>query len=246
MKAKKSSQSSSAAAKSKQKPRSGNKSPFLFTAGISEGKNFPLSGRESSPYNVDGKSNTLSDYFPVPYFQYYIGNRIYLRTAFYFNDPQYIHSQLLDSTGVDTSSTFHVTSSTTLRKLYYTSIPLTVHYRVFDNLYLGAGIQFSSLKQALIERNTTYKYGSGAGDSAYTHSVSTLSGDTSYKHLQKTDWRLLIEVNYNWKRFTIGAHYQQSLSPYLTTAPYGVSTPNKNASFGFYIQYDLWQRPRKR
>jgi hypothetical protein len=227
-------------------------SPFILSAGLSAGKAFPLDGQQSSPYNVNGKASLLSDYIPAPYLRYYIGNRIYLETALHFNQPQYTKSRLIDSTG-DSSRIpgwqqdieIH---SITLKKLYYTGIPLTFHYRVFGSLYLGAGLQFFRRWGGVAQQSVIMHPTNGiGGDSVFSTKVIRLnSNGSAYDKIRKDDWRILFTADYNWRRFTLGLRYQQGLSPYITTGIDGRPPGrDKNSSLGLFLQVDLWRRSRK-
>ena len=229
--------------------------PFLG-AGLSVAGNFPLGQEQSAPYNVNGKSNLLSDYVPAPYLRWYINDRLYVEGALNINSPQYTRSLAIDSTG-DTTSAFIGTTTTgpqilvnklTLKKLYYTEIQVSFNYRVYGNFYLGAGLQFSRLMNGIALHSASLEASNGLGPVTELSSGTVRLKDSAdaYSKLRKTDWRVLFEASYSWKRLTLGLRYQQALSPYLPVLPDGARGKDRNVLFGCYFQYNIWQRSRRK
>jgi hypothetical protein len=227
-------------------------SGILLTAGLSIAKSFPLGQQQSIPYNVNGTSNRISDYIPAPFFRLSVGNRFYLETALQINTPQYIHSQGIDTTGGDTS---HIPgwqnhlqyNYITLKKLYYTDIPLSIHYRLFDQFFLGAGLQYSRLWGAVGQEDIILRPTNGIGsDTLYSSQMMGLKKNASkaYNKLARADWRLLLEADYHWRRLTLSARYEQGLSNYLLTLPGGTPGSSKNSSISLRLFYDLWNPGR--
>jgi len=236
----------------KKKNIPGKKTSMMMTAGLSVKKNFPVGSQQSAPYNVSGGTNTLSDYIPAPYLRYFINDKIYLEAALYFNSPQFTRTQLIDSSS-DSSRLIGwqqdlQINRIELQKLYYTEIPLSLHYRLFENFYIGAGIQFSQLWNGIARQTITMHPTNGLGsDTLYSsETVRLKSNNNAYSKIRKTDWRFSIEASYQWKKFTLGVHYQQGLSPYLSLLPDGSAGKAKNASLGIELQYDLWKQMRKK
>jgi long-subunit fatty acid transport protein len=220
---------------------------FVFSAGIGLDRSFAIGDRKNSSYNANTGSGGISDYIPHPYFKFHLNDKLYIKTEFHFSVPQFVRPIILDSTRLDSLAGIPHRTRLNLNKLFYNTIPITIHYQVFDRLSIGAGIQFSSLYGAVGQKTTTYSYGLGAGDSTYFTSIVKLKGDTTYQSFRKTDWRLLFEASYQWKKLTLGLQYQQGLSPILQTNPFGSSTDAmqaKNAGIRLYLQYDLWRQRR--
>jgi hypothetical protein len=135
---------------------------LALAAGLSLSQSIPVGQQQLSSYQL------LSDYIPSPYLRLYIGDRWYLQTNPHLLSAQYTPSQLIDSSGGDTSRIpgypqYLQYNKVTLKKLYYTDIPLTINYRVFKGLYLGAGIQYSRLWQAAGEDRITLHPSNGFG-----------------------------------------------------------------------------------
>ena len=192
----------------------------------------------------------MSDFIPAPYFRYFINDRIYLEAAFYFNSPQYTRRQVIDSTSdssriVGWQQDLQI-NAVELQKLYYTEIPLSVHFGLFNNFYVGAGLQWSGLWNGVAKQTVTMHPTNGIGsDTLYSsETIQLKSNKDAYAKIRKSDWRLLFEARYQWNRLTFGIRYQQGLSIYLPVLPDGSSGKDKNASLGIELKYDLWRKLR--
>ncbi len=64
----------------------------------------------------------------------------------------------------------------------------------------------------------------------------------AYSNLKRTDWRALFEMDYYWKRVTLGVQYQQGLGDYLYTPVDGSAGKDRNSSFNVYLRYNIWER----
>ncbi|MDR3714307.1 MAG: hypothetical protein P4L51_15930 [Puia sp.] len=223
---------------------------LLMSAGLSIAKSFPIGRQQFSSYNVNAGSNTLIDYIPAPFFRLSINNRIYLEGAFQWNSPQYTSSQLVDSSA-DSSTRANYQGyleiqKVTLKKLYYTDIPLTIHYRAFGNLYLGAGLQYSRLWGGVAQENAHLQTSNVNGPTFDTLSTSGMialkNNPRAYGKFRKEDWRFLLEADYAWRRFTLSLRYQQAFTPYLPALPDGSKGKDRNASLSLHFGYNIWER----
>ena len=223
-----------------------------MSAGLSLGQVFPVGQQQSVSFNANAKSNIFSDYIPAPYFRLHIGSRLYVQAALHFNSPQYVKSQRIDSTARDTSNApvtgYFYRTDMILKKLYYWDVPLSFHYRVFDGLTLGAGIQYSRLSGAIGQKKIVLTPIFGGKDSVYDQQLTGLKQDTlgGYRKLSTSDWRILFEADYQWRRWTLGLRYEQGLKAYLPVSIDGTQGHDKNTSFSIHLYYDLWQSGRKR
>ncbi|HEX4850553.1 MAG TPA: outer membrane beta-barrel protein, partial [Puia sp.] len=217
-----------------------------MSVGIEINKTFPLGGQETSPYNINGKQNLLSDYIPAPYFKYFINYKFYVEFALHVNSPQYVRSSKIvsqtDSLAIPTGLYTTKTTSVILNKLYYFDIPVLIHYKLFDHFYLGTGLQFSALSGGVGTEETRLNGYSGVPDSVTSNSIPLKNNSSAYNQLKKLDLRLLLDANYQWRRFTIGLRYQQALATYLKTTQGSSGTSNKNSAIGVYLQYDIWRK----
>lgn len=220
---------------------------ILWAAGLQDSKSFPVGAQQAYNYDANLKKDLWADYIPSPYFQYHISRKIAFQTALQLNDPQYTESVTIFRKAGDTTGGVQITNDTTVtvRKLYYFNIPFLVYYSPLRNLYLGAGLQFSNLRNGIAFQNNVVHHvgGSSLTDTVTTSTAISLKEDRpAYNNLRTTDWRVLFEVNYYWKRITLGLQYQQALGNYLYTPVEGSSGKDKNSSFNVYLRYNLWER----
>lgn len=217
---------------------------LLMAAGLSLVQNAPLGDQLIYAYNINGKSNLLSDYIPAPYLQYFLRKNLYLQAAFQFNSPQYTPSVVIDSPRTEPKNNLTVFTTSTLQKLYYTNLPVTVDYSPVAHLFLGTGLQYSGLRGGFVyQRVVSYD---AASLLPIAYRTGTLSKPMEQAlQLRKVDWRILFEANYYLGKVTLGLRYQQPLSSFSKKDSSGVSGPEKNTSLGFYLQYNLWERKRK-
>jgi hypothetical protein len=218
--------------------------PPLMAAGLSLIQNAPLGNQLIYIYNINGKSNPLSDYIPAVYLRYFLRKNLYLQASFHFNSPQYTPSVVIDSPRTEPKNNLTVFTTSTLQKLYYTDIPVTIDYSPLAHLFLGMGLQYSGLHGGLVyQRVVSYD---STSILPITYRMGTLSKTLEQSlQLRKTDWRILFEASYYWKRVTLGLRYQQPLSPFSKAGSTNASGLEKNTSLGFYLQYNLWERKRK-
>jgi hypothetical protein len=230
----------------------GNGPALSMSAGLSLVHGFPIGLQQTSSYSSNGKSNVLLDYIPAPYFRFYLGDRIYLQGAVHFNSPQYTQSQLIDTSRLDSSRIagyigYHQKNELTLKKLFYTNIPISFHYRVFKGLYLGAGIQYSALWGAAGEEAIHLTPTNGGADTIYSQKgIGLKNKDSVYSRLSKSEWRVLFEADYQWRRWTFGLRYEQALKAYMPVTNFGTKSSQRNASYGIHVYYDLWEKGRKK
>lgn len=241
----------------------GKNSRLLYAAGLQEGKGFPIGSQQQVNYNANGEKVLWPDYIPAPYFQFYPTPKIALQAAIQFNNPQYTESvNIYRKEGhVLPGGLYRQDTIIQVKKLYYFNIPLTVYYSPITNLYLGTGLQFSNLRSGLGLQNNVVHYipGSGANGPSVGPANTTANGilidsvtgttqiplkenGPAYANMRKTDWRALFEVNYYWKRFTLGLQFQKALREYLYTPVDGSSGKDRNSSLNFYFRYNIWER----
>ena len=225
-----------------------NKSAHPMALGIEIKKLFAIGEQESSPYNIHAGDNLLSDYIPGIYFNYQLNKRLNIKAAFHFSSPQYCRSTEIyrqnDSLSVPTNVYTTEQTTVTLNKLYYMDIPLSLHYRVLDHFSLGLGLQFSMLKGGVGMLETRYLgYGGTIPDSiASQGAISLKEQPDAYSELKKMDWRVLVDANYQWRRFSIGLRYQQALASYLKSSATSSGSNEMNSAIGIYLQMDLWRK----
>jgi hypothetical protein len=224
-----------------------------WAAGIEAGKVFPLGGQSANNYGSNGKANALGDYLPSLYIDYYPTKDLFLEARLAYHSPQYTHTQVIDSSGSDSShlpgwQNYRQSNSNTLKKLFYNDLGLSLHYRVYDHFWVSAGLQLSMLSGGAgytqLVMHPTFP---GGVDTAFPGNVFALKDSSSaYDKLKKIEWRGFVGLDYTWRRWALGLRYQQAFQSYLPILPNGSSNPYRNGSWEIHLRYDLWQRDRKK
>ena len=211
---------------------------------------FPVGGQQVSDYNSGGISGTLGDYIPIPMLRYYFSKKLYLQLEAQFNAPQYTNKNLvISSSPPDSLSPGRVsTSSVSIQKLFYFNLPLSVHYSPIEGLSLGAGLQFSRLRNAIGSFDTTITNTiSTPVDSLVGKHLTSLRGDSVYQRISTNEFRFLVDVNYTYKQFILGLRYNQALSKFINVqlGP-GSLTQARNNSLQIYFRYILWDARKRK
>ena len=226
-----------------------------FVLGISLPLAFPLSDQKVVAYNFTGGANTALDYLPVPHVQYHINQKSYLQAEVQFVSPQYIQPALLaqskyEIAGGTTGSYRFVTNSVFARKLFYFNLPIGIHYSPFKNFYLGSGVQFSSLLSgiAMQEIRGYNSLGPSASDSLFSQRFSKFKNDSLSGSLTSNEFRVMLDANYYWHRFTVGLRYNQAVNNYVSIRVNNTSPlfTDKNKSMQFYLRYNLWEDKKRK
>ncbi|GGA98110.1 hypothetical protein GCM10011511_21770 [Puia dinghuensis] len=245
---------SGGAKKSNKKNGSAWEGPGLrMAAGISTGKVFPIAGEETNSYGSNGNKAGLTDYLPSLYFRFYPRESYYIQARLTIHSPQYTHSQLIDSSGGDTSQlqgwqSYLQYNTTTLKKLYYNDLELSFHYHLVDGLWLGAGVQLSLLSGAVgWKEQILHPTFAGGRDTVMQSGAFGLAASGGvYNELPKKDWRAMLQVDYSWRRWTLSVNYKQAIHAYTDWLPIGYRNHYRNSSLGIYLSYDLWERKRRK
>lgn len=214
---------------------------------------FPLSDQKAFAYNINAGANTALDYLPVPHLQYHINQKSYIQAEIQFASPQFIHPALLYESKyerVGAQNYRFMTNSVYAKKLYYFNLPIGVHYSPFKNFYLGSGVQFSSLMSgvALYEQRGYSSWNPAASDSLFSQSIQKFRNDTVSNRLNSNEFRVMLDANYYWERFTVGLRYNQALSNYVSLRVNNLSPliTDKNKSMQFYLRYNLWEDKKRK
>jgi hypothetical protein len=221
-----------------------------WMAGIGLNQFFAVGQQEPSKYNSSGTTGVISDYIPVPMVRYYFSRRLYVQLEMQFNSPQYTTKNLLasqsqpDSTGIPGQV---ITTSIYIKKLFYFNLPLSIHYSPFPNLYIGGGIQFARLTNGIaLYEDSNHNTFAGGADSLKSSKIKSFKGDTVYRQLKTNEFRLLLDLNYNFKRFVVGARYNRALSDFIhLQLSTNQVTQSRNSSLQVYLRYILWDGRKK-
>jgi hypothetical protein len=223
---------------------------FVLALGLNQF--FVVGNQDKTNYNSSGTTGNLSDYIPVPVGRFYFHKWFYVQAEAQFNTPQYTKTLLI---GQGEKNSFNQSSiqSVFVKKLFYFNIPLSVHYSPVKNLFIGAGLQFSLLTNGVGLVQDTHTFLGpppsvvNPSDTAFiSASVQNIKSDSSYRELKTSEWRFLVDVNYQWKRLTLGLRYNQAFSDFVNVR---ISTANitqaHNSSMQLYIRYMIWDKRKK-
>lgn len=218
---------------------------FVIALGLNQF--FAIGTQQASSFNSNGTSGVLADYIPVPAVRYHFNRKLYVQVEAQFNAPQYTGNILARQSPPDSSRPGPPSQrSVYIKKLFYFNLPFSVHYSPVKNFYLGTGLQFSQLKNAvgLFENK---RIGSTAQDTSNTAKFQTLkSDDSTYSLLKTNEWRFLIDANYQWNRFTLGLRYNQAFNYFINTRISNQEiTQARNNSLQLYLRFAIWDGRKK-
>jgi hypothetical protein len=246
-----------------------------WVVGASLNYNLPVSNQEMSTVSINGKKNALIDFLPSLYAQYHLNQKWYIESSFEFSSPQYTSIHKLASEKKYPNPNYCNETAIWLNKLYYLNLPFSVHFRPLPNLNIGTGIQYSYLRRSLFEdeaatweksssgwaktssvknikvkTNTPAKTKSNNGRGTPTNPGSTTTPtkiDTVAQTLRSSDWRMLFDVNYSWKRINMGCRFNFGLNNYINTKSGNTILPvkDKNQAFQLYLRYDIFDKRKK-
>ncbi len=215
-----------------------------FAIGFSLPLAFPLGDQKAMGYNVWAGHNTVSDYLPSPHLQYHVTEKTFFQTEAQLLSPQFIPTTLL-SYYTRSNPNYTVTSSVYARKLYYFNVPVSVHHSPFPGFYMGTGIQFSSMLSG-VAMTEDRKWVPGAGEQI-TQTYSRFRNDSLTAKMNTSEFRVLLDANYYFNKFTVGLRYNQALTNYISSQlmPGTPFTFEKNRALQFYLRYNLWEEKKK-
>lgn len=211
-----------------------------FSAGIAENQLLPIDGQKFTPYNAQGRKGSLADYIPSVYFRMYKNGKWFLQSEFRYGAPQYTR-EILYSQKSDSIGTSNFITSTKLKKTFYHQLPVSFNYFVLPNWSLGAGFVWNKFNGAVSAQDVIKRTSPTVPDTII--SLGTIVRNTKAdSNFAKSYFQAIIETQYKWKRFSLGARYSFGLQPYLTfTLPGGTQQREKNRSLQVFLRYELWR-----
>jgi hypothetical protein len=190
-------------------------------------------------YNINAKNNLALDFLPSPYVQFHINDNVYLQTELNLSAPQHTPQILVSQNGFAPAGS-NLQRSIFVQKLYYFNWPVSLHYSPVNNLFLGTGIQFSSLQSgvSLIEDRDINT------NRLVNNVVQKFKDDSTAARFKTNEWRWQTGADYYWNRFTLGMRYNQSFSNLLLNKAITPLSYNNN-SFLLFVRYNLFEGKRK-
>lgn len=226
------------------------KKKLTYIVGIGEQQQLPINGQKLTPYNSLGRKGSLLDYIPSVYVRIKKNEKWFVQAEFKYGAPQYNKDNFIYQQKIvpDTGSNPPFTNITSykLKKTYYHQLPITFNYFIAPNWSLGTGVQLNKFFGALAEVNVNRKNNFTQRDSTINN-FTTIDKTDSANLFKKNYFLGLVETQYQWKRFTIGAKYSFGLQPYITfTLPGGNQQKEKSNAALIFIKYQLWQSKNKK
>jgi hypothetical protein len=134
---------------------------------------------------------------------------------------------------------------------------------------IGTGIQYSYLRNSIIESDVcTWEKSNNSWSKTYENkhvyvrsnpgqekrknnnnpATPPTTVDTLAQSLRSNDWRLVLDVNYKWRKITGGARFNTGLNKYIDISSGGVtaSLRDKNEAFQLYLRYDLFRSGKRK
>ncbi len=214
-----------------------------FAAGIAPFQSVALGNQKTYNYGAGATRNMVTDYIPSPYLQLHLTNRVYVQSEFQFNAPQSTPALLLDQRTLVTPAIAALQQNTFLRKLYYFHMPVSFYYSPVKNFYFGSGLQFSSLSSGLatVEQNAP-------NNTQMNSETITLKDDALSTRFRGSEWRYLLDANYNINRFAFGVRYSQALNNYIDEKAVNnlPAIQARNQAFQVYMRYNIIVSDKRR
>jgi hypothetical protein len=219
-----------------------------FGAGLGLYQQLPIAGQKWSPYSSSGRKGSLADYIPSIYLRAIKPGKWFLQAEFRYGAPQQtkeiaFRQAIINDTGANPA--YRKTTTNTLKKTFYHQLPLNFNYYVLPNWSVGAGLQWNKFYAAIAERETIYRNNLLQTDSLLAKFIQPLKKDSA-SEFRKSYWQAIVQTQYHWNRFMIGARYNFGLQPYINfTLPGGAPQQEKNSSFQVFLLFELWKSKEK-
>lgn len=222
--------------------------PYFFSGGIALQQQIPIAGQTTSPYNAVGRKGSLRDYIPSIYLRYNKKDRWFFQGEFRYGAPQYTKNLTFDEVAVlDTAGgiNFTVITSQRVLKTYYHQLPLTFQHYILPGWSLGGGVVWNKFYGAITEQQVNRRDNATQNDTVVDYKVVLDKSDSSGV-FSKSYFQGVVETQYQWKRFSLGARYAFGLQPYMRfTLPGAVRREEKNSSLQIFLRYQLWKSKEK-
>lgn len=217
---------------------------IYFSAGAGLQQLIPLQGQRLTPYNASGRKGSAGDYIPSVFFKMHSGEKWFLQAEFRYGAPQTTKSFVYKETNVpDTGSApaFNMISSNQLRKTFYHQLPVTFNYYINKQLSIGLGIQVNRFQAAIGEQNVVKHDNITQGDTLVSKKVFA-ENNAAQSGFAKTYLLGVGELQYQWRRFFIGAKYTYGLQPYIRFTIDGQSEQKESSrSLQIMLRYQFWK-----
>lgn len=225
------------------------KQRIFFSTGLTMQQQLPIAGQKATPYSSTGRKSSLSDYIPSVYIRLNKKDKWFLQAEFRYGAPQYSKEFLYQQVSIsDTGRNPRSITNTSvkLKKTFYHQLPLSFHYYVLPNWSVGGGVIWNKFYAAVSDKETVKHNNINQTDSVVFKGIVSTKKDTSGT-FSSSFFHALVETQYQWKRFSIGARYAFGLQPYIRFTLPGVGTKEeKNTSIQAFLRFELWRSEREK
>ncbi len=189
----------------------------------------------------------FKDYIPSIYVRVYPAKKWFIQ-AEYKHDALEYTQELLYKTYVQNLPLNYITTSYTLKKIYYNQVPVSFNYFISPNWSAGIGIIYNSFSDGVIQRDVKKKLYGTAEDSLINTKIITGKNDSNFVNITKNSFQGFIESEYRWKRFSFGARYAVGLQPFIRydSPATRKMIEEKNNALNFFIRFELWDSFKKK
>lgn len=218
---------------------------ITFAAGLTIPQSFAIGSQQTSSFNLNGRSNRLTDYLPAPFFQYYINPKFFLHTELHFQSPQYTERLLMRRQTFSPTANLTLENNVYLEKLYYFNVPLNVYYSPARNFFIGTGVQYSSLVSGVASYEE--KRMEGSSPATYRSYAQRFRDDSTAANLAPSEWRYQFDASYYFSRFSLGVRYNQAMRDFVDVPARnaGPALNGRNRSFLLYLRFNILEQRKK-
>jgi hypothetical protein len=217
------------------------KKQLWWSAGLGVHQQIPVGGQTGTAYTYKGNTNPLIDYIPSVYINLHKGQKWFIQGEFQYGTPQSVSDfSFSQHTKYDTAATTVTTTTDQLEKTYYHQLLLNFNYYLRPNWSIGLGGAYSRFHGAVTEEEAEAT-NVLTGAQTFARKIKPIEGFKD-SFLYKTQVHVLLQTDYQWKRFSWGLRYLKDIQPYIKyTKPNGDINTKKNQALELVIRYRLWQ-----
>ena len=227
------------ASRAEQKAGKQNNSELAFSAGVGLQRAIAFNGQESTDYTYHGTRNVIADLIPSVYFRLQKQDW-FVQAEFQYAVPQPVKQVTFSQKTVYSPANQNLnTEQFSIQKLYYHHLPFSINYYVLPAWSVGTGAMYSILAGAVTEQEITSK-NVQTGTESVTRNLAPIKG---YKDsfLYKSTTGVMLQTDYQWKRFSVGLRFIQNLQPFIKyTAPNGEVLDEKNKTLQAILRFRLF------
>ncbi len=187
----------------------------------------------------------FTDYLPSVYARWYASDKLFIQAEYKYSAPVYLDEFLYERV-IQSKHLNHYTTNYILTKVHYHQLPFSINYFIAPHLSAGIGIRcnlFSTATSRIEERKILYGQ---ATDSLISSKVVTDKNDSGFVAFHNY-LQALFELQYKWKRISVGARCAFGLQPYVDYyEPYlNVPGDKSSSSIELFLRYELWRNRKQ-